>query len=454
MIDLGKEAAQLSQQPTDERIRGLKRIIPCATLKAILKKTGLDRRCPRVPNWFMVWFVIGLGLFHGDCYRQIFRWLQPYRRWGTPGRSTLCEARKRLGIAPLRWLYDSVVRLLGTVAASPGAFYRGMRLMGVDGFVTDLPDTPDNARIFGRPSSGRAPGGFPQARVLALCELGTHVIWRFLVKPICRGENTMARYLLGFLERGMLLLWDRGFLSYDLVAQVSRQGAHLLARVKTNLIFKDMRRLPDGSYLSKLYPSPWHRSRDQDGILVRIIEYTFTDPGWPGAGEKHRLLTTLLDWRLDPAKTLIVLYHERWEEELTFDELKTHQRGRPVLKSETPAGVVQEIYGLLLGHYVVRKLMFEAATQQGIEPRRLSFTNTLKILRCRLADSPKSVRGIKKWYADLLEEVGEEILEERRDRINPRVIKRKMSKWPKKRPQHRRCPQPTKKIRESIQMLC
>jgi hypothetical protein len=454
MIDLGKEAAQLAQQPTDERIQGLKRIIPCATVKAILKKTGHGRRCPRVPNWFMVWFVVGLGLFHGDCYRQIFRWLQPFRRWGTPGRSTLCEARKRLGIAPFRWLYDGVVRLLGTVTASPGAFYRGMRLMGIDGFVLDLPDSPDNARIFGRPGSGRAPGGFPQARVLALCELGTHVIWRFLTKPIRRGENTMAPYLLGFLKRGMLLLWDRGFLSYKLVAQVSLQGAHLLARVKNNLIFKTIRRLPDGSYLSKLYPSSRHRQRDQDGILVRIIEYTFNDSGWPGAGQKHRLLTTLLDWRQDPAKTLIVLYHERWEEELTFDELKTHQRGRPVLKSETPAGVVQEIYGLLLAHYVVRKLMFAAATQQGIEPRRLSFTNTLKILRCRLADCRKGVRGIKKWYADLLAEVGAEILEGRRDRINPRVIKRKMSKWPKKRPQHRRCPQPTRKIRESIHMLC
>src|SRR5438132_493124 len=106
MINLGKEAAQLAQQPTDDRIQGLKRIIPCATVKTILKKLGLDRRCPSVPNWFMVWFVVGLGLLHGDCYRQIFRCLQPYRRWGTPGRSSLCEARKRLGIAPLRWLYD------------------------------------------------------------------------------------------------------------------------------------------------------------------------------------------------------------------------------------------------------------------------------------------------------------------------------------------------------------
>jgi hypothetical protein len=452
MIDLGKEVAQLAQQPSEERVRGLKRIIPCATVKAILRKSGLTRFCPRVPYWFVVWFVIGMGLHHGDSYRQVCRWLQR-RNWKVPGRSTLCQARQRLGVGPMRLLYLQVVCLLATRDKCPAAFYQGMRLMGVDGFVLDLPDTPDNARIFGRPKSGRAAGAFPQARTLALCELGTHVVWRFLTKPIHRGETTMAAHLLRFLESDMLLLWDRNFLSYANVAQVRQRQAHLLARVKNNLIFRDIRRLPDGSYLSKLYPSPRHRERDQDGILVRIIEYTFNDPVRPGLKEKHRLLTTLLEWRPHPAKTLIMLYHERWEEELTIDELKTHQRGQAVLKSETPAGVVQEIYGLLLAHYVVRKLMAEAAAAKNLDPRRLSFTNTLKILRCRLSECPRSVRAVRVWYADLVAEIGEEVLEERRDRINPRVIKRKMSKWPKKRPKHRHCPQPTKKIRESIHML-
>jgi hypothetical protein len=455
MIDLGTEAAQLAQQPTEQRIRGLKRIIPCGTVKTILKKSGLTRRCPRVPSWFMVWFVIGIGLFHSDCYRQIFRWLQPFRRLvSVPGRSTLCEARQRVGVAPFRYLYDKVVTLLGTLTASPSAFYRGMRLMAIDGFILDLFDNSDNERIFGRPKNGHALGAFPQARVLALCELGTHIMWRFLIKPIRRGEITMAPALLRFLQADMLLLWDRGFLSYDMVATVAlRQHSHLLAKVKSGLVFQQIRRFPDGSYLSKIYASARHRKRDEGGILVRIIEYTFDDPNRQGSGEKLRLLTTLLDWRQDRAKTLIVLYHERWEEELTIDELKTHQRGQPVLKSATPAGVVQEIYGLLLAHYVVRRLMFEAAVAKGIEPRRLSFTNTLKILRSRLSACPKTARGVKQWYADLLTEIGEEILEERRDRANPRVTKRKVSKWAKKRPQHRRCPQPTKKIRQSIRML-
>ncbi len=226
--------------------------------------------------------------------------------------------------------------------------------MAMDGFVLDLPDTPENEKVFGRPGSGRAPGAFPQVRVLALCETGTHVLWRCLIKSIRIGEVTMAHGLLRYLDEGMLLLWDRGFFSYQTIQEVLNRHAHLLARVKNGLIFRPIRCLSDGSYLAKVYLSACHRRKDQDGIEVRIIEYTFDDPGRPGNKVMHRLLTTFLDETLDPAVTLIELYHERWEEELTIDELKTHQRERPVLRSQTAIGVLQEIYGLLLGHYVVR----------------------------------------------------------------------------------------------------
>ncbi|MCA1685477.1 MAG: transposase, partial [Planctomycetia bacterium] len=175
-------------------------------------------------------------------------------------------------------------------------------------------------------------------------------------------------------------------------------------------------------------------------------------PGRPGADQTHRLLTTLLDEALDPARALIILYHERREEELAIDELKTHRRERPVLRSQTPGGVVQELYGLLLGHYVIRVLMQEAAATRGIDPRRLSFTGGLKILRCRLPECPASRRGRRRWYRDLVAEVAEETLGERRDRINPRVIKRKMSNWRKKRPEHRNYPQPTKAFADGIVM--
>jgi hypothetical protein len=160
----------------------------------------------------MVWFLIALGLCCRDCYRQLFRWLQPFRPGAVPGRSTLCEARQRLGIAPLRVLAEPVIRLLGQ-PSTPGAFYRGMRTMALDGFVLDLADTPANARAFGRPGSGRAPGAFPQVRVLALCETGSPVLGRFLLKPQTRSEGSMAPYLLRRLQADRLLLWDRNFLS-------------------------------------------------------------------------------------------------------------------------------------------------------------------------------------------------------------------------------------------------
>ena len=449
MAPLGLEIAHLAQWPAEQRLLGLKRILPKSAVQAVLRQTGHDRRfCPRLPAWFVVWFVIALGLFT-DSYRQIFRWLQPYRKQPAPGRSALCQARQRLGIAPLRLLADRVIRLLAR-PTTPGAFHRHYRLMAIDGFRIDLPDTPANARAFGRPGSGRAPGAFPQARVTALCEIGTHVLWRWLIKPGARAELVAARYLLQSLDEDMLLLWDRHYFSYATVQSVLDRGAHVLARVKGDLILEPLWPLKDGSYVAKVYPSPKHRRRDQDGLHVRVIEYTITDPARSSPGQKHRLLTTLPDAQKDPAADLVVLYHQRWEEELAIDEIKTHQRERPVLRSQTPAGVVQEVYGLLLGHYVVRSLMAEAAEREGQDPRRLSFVGALRILRCRWPECPKGERQQRRWYEDLLAEVGEEVLAERRERSNPRVIKRKMSNWKKKRPEHRRWPQPTKEFRQAI----
>lgn len=438
---------------TAERVQALKRIVCKKSIEKVCwQSSGKHRYCRRLPRWFVVWFVIALALFCRDSYRQVFRWLHRFRPRGTPGRSTLCEARKSVGVSPLRRLAEAVIELLAQ-PDMPRTHYAGLRLMALDSFVVDVPDTPQNERAFGRPKSGRAPGAFPQARVLSLCEIGTHVLWRSLIKPHRRGEVPMARYLLRFLVENMLLLWDRNFLSYDLVRSVRERKAHLLARIKKNLIFKPMKQLSDGSYLAKLYPSPRHRDRDEGGIVVRIIEYTFDDPGRPGSGQKHRLLTTLLSASRHPAVRLIELYHERWEEELAIDELKTHQRERPVLRSETPAGVVQEIYGLLLGHFVVRKLACEAALTVSCPPREISFVNTLKILRCRLPQAPRNRVSLTEWYRLLVAEVAEERLPPRRNRINPRVIKRKMSNWAKKTAKHRDSPQPAKNFRQSIVML-
>ena len=208
--------------------------------------------------------------------------------------------------------------------------------------------------------------------------------------------------------------------------------------------------LSDGSYLARIYASDSDRRADRNGIDVRIIEYVLNDSARDPRHEKHRLLTTLLDPALDPAVELVELYHARWEEELAIDELKTHLMERPVLHSQTPAGVVQEVYGLLLGHYVVRSLMFEAAEAKGVSPVRMSFTGTLKILRCRLPECPSGQAGRRRWFQRLLEEVGEETIPPRRDRLNPRVIRKPQSKWPKKRPIHRPSPRPAQSFRECV----
>jgi len=439
---------------TTERLRALKRFVSRKAIANALRRSATPRRyCKVLPRWFVVWFVIALGLFCRDSYRQIFRWLRKYDlHRGTPGRSTFCVARQSVGVAPLWYLSRDVIRLLAC-PDTPHAFYAGMRLMSVDGFVVDVADTPENEQAFGRPGGGRSPGAFPQARVVCLCEVGTHVLWRSVIKPQWRGEPPMARYLMRFLEENMLLLWDRGFLSYALLKAVKARNAQLLARVKKDFLFEPIRRLSDGSFLAKMYPSSRHRERDEDGIVVRIIEYTLDDPGRSGKGEKHRLLTTLLDAHKHPAKRLILLYHSRWEEEITIDEFKTHERERPVLRSQTPAGVVQEIYGLLLGHFIIRKLMFAASLLAACAPRDLSFTDTLKTFRCRLPEVRRSPPLLSRWLSTLLAEVSKERLEPRRNRINPRVIKCKLSYWPKKQAKHRKFPQPTKSFRRAIVIL-
>ena len=452
MIDLRQETDAWTSLPTRDRLRALQAIIPRAQGEEGLAQTGQEGAvCKRLPGWFMGWFMIALGLCGRDSYRQIFRWLHPFRPGGVPGRSTVCEARKRRGIGPLRVLAERAIRRLGR-AETPGAFYRGMRPMAWDGVVLDVADTEANERAFGRPGSGRVPGAFPQGRLLALCETGSQVLWRRWLKPLKHGEASRARYLLRSLQPDMRRLWDRNFLNYASVSAVRAREAHRLARITSNRIFEPIEVLADGASLAQRYHHGADRRRDRHGIMVRIIASTLADPTRSGAGKRHRLLTTRLDAALAPATPRVCLYHERWEEELTLDELKPHQRERPVLRRQPPAGVVQEVYGLLLAHVLVRVLMDDAAATQNLDPRRLSFTATLKILRCRLPECPSSQRGSQRWYRRLVQEVAEAVIALRRNRINPRVIKRKMRKWYKKRPIHRRPPQPTKPFEQAIVM--
>jgi len=446
-----------------DRLAGLEQVIPPQAVRQALQATGRtnQRRCT-LTHEVVCWVVLAMGLLTELPIRQVFKHARRLRVGEmTPKRSSLCVARRRLGIAPVRHLFEQVVRPLAR-PETPGAFYHGLRLMGIDGVVFDVPDSEVNAAAFGRPSAGpRGEGAFPQIRKLSLVELGTHVEVAFVVRPIARGEQGMVGALLRHLDPEMLLLWDRGFFSYGLWQEAASRGVRILARVTSRLILKPIRNLADGSYLAKVYRSPSDRQKDREGIVVRVIRYTLDDPQRVGHGEVHTLITNLFDEDLCPAGELILLYHERWEQELVFDEQKAHQDPRRAtkpahLRSETPAGVIQEVYALSLGHFVIRSLMFEAAGSVGLDPDRLSFLGCFQLLKCRLPECTSSTpQAFEGWYRGLLWEMQLERTDDevRRNRNNPRVIKRKMSKFKKKRPEHRSVTPLKKTFVETVVML-
>lgn len=443
-----------------DRLAGLEQIIDLQMVRQVLLESArVNPRACKLTHEVVLWVVLAMGIFTNVPIRQVFKRTR-FGRSGEscPCRSSLCHARGRLGVAPLRRLFEQTVRPLAT-GQTPGAFYRGMRLMGIDGVVMNLPDRPAMDRTFGRPSGGRrGEGAFPQLRKVSLVELGTHVEVAFVAKPITTGEQAALPALLKCVPPDALLLEDRGFFSYEHWKMAMSRGIRPLVRVKHNLILRPFQRLSDGSYLAKIYPKPYDREKDRNGIVVRVIRYKLDDPQRVGQDEQHVLMTSLLDEHLYPAEELIPLYHERWEEELVFDEQKTHQDPRRAskpanLRSETPAGVVQELYALSLAHFVVRALMFQSAASVGLDPDRLSFTGCFQILQCRLPEcDARSQATVAQWYEALLWEMRQEHIAPRRNRINPRVIKQKMSKWKKKRPEHFHPPPLTKTFLESVVM--
>jgi hypothetical protein len=443
-----------------DRLAGLEQVIRPEVVRQVLTATGrINSRSCWLTHEVVLWVVLAMGLLTDLPIRQVFKHSRRLRHGEeSPHRSSLCVARQRLGVAPVRQLFHQVVRPLAQ-PDTPGAFYGGLRLMGIDGVVNDVPDSAANAAAFGRPSGGRGDGAFPQIRKLSLVELGTHVEVALVVKPCRCGEQAMVDALLRHLDAEMLLLWDRGFFSYELWEKLQTRRVNVLARVTSQLILRPIRTLADGSYLAKIYRSASEREKDHDGVVVRVIRYTLDDPQRVGHGEVHVLITNLLDDGLYPSEELIILYHERWEHELVFDEQKTHQDPRRAtkpaqLRSETPAGVIQEVYALSLGHFVIRSLMFEAAATVGLDPDRLSFTGCFQTLKCRLSECDgQTPETFEAWYRGLLWEMQGERTEPRRNRINPRVIKRKMSKWKKKRPEHRHLPPLKKTLAETVVML-
>lgn len=388
---------------TDQRLSDhisigvLTRVFPPELVDAVVAEAGRSEQRHRLlPARVVAYYVLALALFSHCAYEEVMRmlveglaWQDGWAtEWNVPTKAALFKARARLGPEPIEALYRRAAVPLAT-STTPGAFYQGWRLMAMDGTCLDVADTDANEERFGRPGSKRegATGAFPQIRVLGLAECGTHAIVSAVIGRYKDAEMTLAPKLFSSLAPGMLLLADRGFVSYALWEKAVSSGADLLWRMKTNNVFDVQERLEDGSYRSTMYPNQTARRRGTTGIAVRVIDYVLVPD--PGPDATYRLATTIMDVTQAPADELAACYPERWEFENTLDELKTHQRSpRVVLRSKMPDGVIQEAYGYLCVHYAIRWLMHSVARRSGTDPDRLSFTRTLRVARRSTASHP------------------------------------------------------------------
>ena len=344
-----------------------------------------------LPAHVVVYYVIALALYMRSSYREVLRCLLEGVQWlmdpsagvKVAGRSGISQARSRLGAAPMKALYDSVVAPVAR-PETRGAWYRQWRLVSLDGSTLDVADTEENENEFGRPGASRGTSAYPKIRFVGLLENGTHILFAARMADYATDELKLAEEVVPALRKGMLCLADRFFPSYKLWQQASGRGAELLWRTRQNARLDVERRFRDGSYLSRIYSSTSDRRNRRKGLVVRVIDYRLE--GVAEAEPIYRLITTILDPKQAPARELAALYHERWEIETALDELKTHLRGAQiVLRSKTPELVRQEFYGLLMAHFAIRGLMHEAALQAGEDPDGISFVHSTRVVQRRMA---------------------------------------------------------------------
>jgi hypothetical protein len=370
----------------------LARVFPPGVVDEVIAGCGrAERRHRLLPARTVAYFAIGMALHADGSYEDVLALISDGLAWAereeTPvrlaGKGAISHARKRLGAQPLEALFRRVaVPLAGP--GNPGSFLAGRRLVAIDGTCLDVADTPANDAFFGRPGVMKGErAAFPQARVVAVAECGSHAIIDAAVVPYAVSENAAAGELLDRLQPGMLCLADRGFYGFTAWQRAAATGADLCWRVQANLKLPVLEELPDGSWISEIFDSQADRAR-KHGTRVRVIEYTIED-GREHSGS-YRLITTITDPNEAPAVELAAAYAQRWEIETAFDELKTHQRGpRKVLRSGSPELVLQEIWGHLCCHYAIRALMIDAATQAGHDPDQISFVAALRVSRRSIA---------------------------------------------------------------------
>lgn len=462
-------AIYCGERDSQVALEAIARFITPELIASSLQQTGRrSRRIRRLPAPAVTWLVIAMGLFSDldtpGVWRQVVGTLRML--WSAaagkraPRKSAFSMARERLGPRPLRRLFVQTAGVLGTFA-TPGVFYRGLRTLALDAMSMDLPDTPANAKAFGHPGTHRAGeptiGGFPRATLCVLQEAGTHAVLETLVRPCKCNEFAAGACLLKRVPPGCLVTWDRLYSSVKLLELAVARGVEVLGRLSSVQVFTPSETLGDGSFLAQMGPVRQGFGRQAGEVMVRVIVYIIDDPDRPGHGQVHRLVTTLLDEKRYPAMELVELYHQRWEIEIGNDEIKTHELAslRPTtLRSRTPRGVVQEIYGVLTAYNAVRRVMFEAAGTVNLDPRRMKFTDSLRIIREAIPHMRSApLEQLPKMYNALLAQIAADPLPPRDNRINPRVVRRKMSNFLMKHPGDSKPRQPCRPFIESVKLL-
>jgi hypothetical protein len=370
---------------------------------------GAKRAGGKLPPHVMVYFAMALALFADDDYEEVMvrlsetldTWGSWDESWTVPTSGGITQARARLGSGPMAEVFDTVAVPVAE-ELTRGAWLGSWRLMAIDGFDWDTPDTEENAEEFGYAGSGVNRSAFPKARVVTISECASHAVVAAQIGPMSSGEQTLARQLYPDLEPDWLLIGDRNFYGYPDWNSARAGGAQLLWRVSASVTLPVLWAHPDGSYASVLVNPKIRgaaRTRlveaarrgealDPDrAVAVRAVEYTVPDREGNGTGELIALVTTITDPREASAEQLAVAYHQRWEHETGNKQLKTHLRGPgKVLRSKKPDTVRQEIYGYLLTHYAISALICRAATEADIDPDRVKFLRTVRIIRRRVTD--------------------------------------------------------------------
>ena len=371
---------------------------------------GARRAGGKLPPHVMVYLVMALALFADDDYEEVAaRLAETLRGWGgwerdweVPTSGGITQARQRLGPEPVAEVFGQVAVPVADLDTA-GAFLGPWRLMSVDGMEWDVPDTAPNRAFFGSRAGPAGPAPFPKIRVVTVSECGSHAAVAAAVGPAAggkgSGEQALARRLYPDLEEDWLLLADRNFYSFTDWCAAAGTGAALLWRVRSNVALPVLEVLPDGSWLSVLVsPRVDPRSAARRDLLaaagrgqdlpgdraryVRVLEYQVSDRDGNGQDERVILITSITDFRAAPAQELARAYHQRWEHEGGNAQLKTYLRGPGrVLRSQSPAMVQQEIWGYLLTHYAISALTCTAATAAGIDPDRVKFKRTVRIIR-------------------------------------------------------------------------